>query len=101
MRAGRNGAADRVEMRLHGLGVGLWHDEGHAGVSAGTDGAEHVGVFVALILGLARSRAGLGPLVDKAILLANTHLVLEPHLDRCSRREPAHDLCDLRGKVFF
>src|SRR6185312_7156322 len=54
MRAGRDGLADGVEMRLHGLGVGLRHDEGDAGVAARTDGAEHIGVLVALILGLPR-----------------------------------------------
>jgi len=49
----------------------LRHDEGNAGVAAGTDGAEHIGVLVTLILGLARPRSLLGPLIDEAVLLAD------------------------------
>src|SRR6266851_4466132 len=49
----RDGAADRLEMCLHGLGVGVRHDKGNSGIAARTDGAEYIGVLVALILGLA------------------------------------------------
>ena len=36
MRTGSDATANRVEVGLHGLGVGLRHDEGNAGVTAGT-----------------------------------------------------------------
>src|SRR6202048_2762935 len=101
MRAGRDGLADGVEMRLHGLGVGLRHDEGDAGVAARTDGGEHIGVLLALILWVARAGSLLGPLVDEAVLLADPHLVLEPDLNRRFRGEFGHDRRDLRRKVFL
>jgi hypothetical protein len=31
MRQGRDRATDRLKVRLHGLGVGLRHDEGNSG----------------------------------------------------------------------
>src|ERR1700719_3841088 len=58
-----DGAADRLEMRLHGLGVSLRHDEGNAGVAARADGAEYIAVLVALIFGLAWARSFPGPLM--------------------------------------
>jgi hypothetical protein len=99
--AGSDAAADRIEMCLHGLGVGLRHDEGDACIAARTDGAEHISVFVALILGLAWPRSLLGPLIDEAVLLSDPHLVLEPDLNRRFRREFGHDRRDLRRKVFL
>ena len=101
VRPRRDGAADRVEMRLHGLGVGVRHDEGNSGIAARTDGAEHIGVLVALILGLAWARSFSGPLIDETVLLADPHFVLEPHFDRRLRGQRAYDLRDLRWKVFL
>ena len=101
MGAGGDAAADRIEMCLHGLGVGLRHDEGDACIAARTDGAEHISVFVALILGLAWPRSFPGPLIDETVLLADPHFVLEPDFDRRPRGERAHDLRDLRWKVFL
>src|ERR1700736_6205793 len=84
-----DGAADRLEVRLHGLGVGLRHDEGNSGVAARADGAEYIGVLVALILGLAWPRSFPGPLICETGLLADPHFVLEPHFDRRPRGERA------------
>jgi hypothetical protein len=44
-------------MQLHGLGVGARHDDGGAGAAFRADGAEDVGLSIALILGLAAARA--------------------------------------------
>src|ERR1700680_518910 len=88
-------------MRLHGLGVGLRHDEGNAGVAARTDGAEYIGVLIAWILGLAWPRSFSGPLIDEAIFLADPHFVLEPDFDRRPRGERTQDLRDLSWKVFL
>src|SRR5262252_1708150 len=49
-----------------------------------TDRTEHIGIGVTLILGLARTRPLLGPLIDEAVLLPDPHFVLEPDLDRSS-----------------
>ena len=42
---------DFVEMPLHGLGVAAGQDEAGADAAGGTDGAEDVGRFGALVLG--------------------------------------------------
>src|SRR6266852_8466390 len=101
MRRWRDSTADRLEVRLHGLGVGLRHDEGNSGIAARADGAEYIGVLVALILGLTWPRSFPGPLIDETVLLADPHFVLEPHFDRRPRGERAYDLRDLRRKVFL
>ena len=69
MSARRDLFCDLVEMLLHGFGVCPGHDQGRAGAALRTDGAEEIGVFVALVLRLAWTAAGLGPLVDLAVLL--------------------------------
>ncbi len=56
MSAGGDHAGDFLEMGLHGIGVGAWHDEGGA-LGLG-HGAEEIGALVALVLGL----SGLGSL---------------------------------------
>jgi hypothetical protein len=43
----------------------------------------------------------LDPLINETVLLSNTHLVLEPHLDRRGWCQLAHDLRDHSGKVFL
>src|SRR3982075_4097218 len=88
-------------MPLHGFGVGMRHDDCDPGIAARTDRAEQIGIFVTLILGLARSRALFGPLVDQTVLLPNAHLILEPDLDRRCRRKCIHNLCDQSGEVFL
>ncbi len=81
VRAGRDGSGDFVEMGLHGVGVGVRHHERRAGSPGRADGAEQVGVFVALILRLARPASGPRPLPHQAVLLAQAHFVLPPQLD--------------------
>jgi hypothetical protein len=75
-------AGDFVEMELHGLGVGAGQGERRADAAGWANRSEQIGVFVALICGLARPRSASGPLPDLAILLANAGLVLEPDFDR-------------------
>src|SRR5260221_4809998 len=101
MRRWRDGAADRLEMRLHGLGVCLRHDEGNAGVAARADGAESIGVLVALIFGLAWTPSFPGPLIDETVVPAAPHFVPDPHFDRRPRGERAYNLRDLRRNVFL
>lgn len=88
VRADRDAPADRVQMMLHGAGIGARKHERGAGVTRRTDRAEHVGVSVTLILGLARPRPLLRPLIDQAVFLPDPHFVLEPDLDWRSRCYP-------------
>jgi hypothetical protein len=59
MGTGRDTAADRLQVMLHGIGARK-HECG-AGVARGADRAEHIGVGVTPILGLARPRPLLCP----------------------------------------
>ena len=78
---------DFFEMELHGLGVGEGQGKRGPDAAGGTNGAEQIGVVVALIGGLARPRPALCPLPDLAVLLADAGLVLEPDLDRRRLRQ--------------
>ena len=49
MGAAGDGAADLVEVHLHGRDVGAGQHEGGADAAPGTDRAEQVGVLVALV----------------------------------------------------
>ena len=63
--AARDTAADLIEVKLHGGGVGTRKHERGAGIAGRADRAEHISVGVTLVLGLARPRALLGPLIDR------------------------------------
>ena len=84
--AGRDAPADRIEVMLHGAGIGARKHQRGAGIARRTNGAEQIGVGVTLILRLARPRPLLGPLIHQAVLLSDPHFILEPDLDRgCGR----------------
>ena len=44
MGTGRDTAADRLQVMLHGVGIGARKHERGAGVARGADRAEHIGV---------------------------------------------------------
>ena len=52
-----------------------------ANPTSGANGAEQIGVVVALVGRLARFRSALGPLAYEAVLLADPGLVFKPYLD--------------------
>jgi len=81
MGLGRDVAADLVEMHLHGAGVGEGEHESGALGPHGADGAEQVGVGVALIGGQAWPGTCLRLNSRTAVLLSQSGLVLEPNLD--------------------
>src|SRR5687768_10144308 len=88
-------------MLLHGLAVGPWHDESGTAAALRTHRAEEISVGIALILGLARAGACLGPLIDLGILLSHPYLILEPHFRRAARLECTHDRMSQLGEVFL
>jgi hypothetical protein len=75
-------ARDFAEVKLHHVGVGVGQRERRANPTSGADGAEQIGVVVALVGRLARSRSALGPLAHEAVLLADAGLVRKPDFDR-------------------
>ena len=99
--AGGYSCRDLVEMKLHGFGVAERENEGSAGSAFGADRAEQIGRLGALIMNGAGTRAFPGPAIGELVLLADPHLVLEPDLYRCARREFGTDFRHTIGKVFL
>jgi len=77
---------DFIEMKLHGGGVDEGQGERRALAARRADRAEEIGVFVAMIGRLAWPRAALGPLPNKAVLLADASFILKPDFDRSAFR---------------
>jgi len=68
--------------------MGVRKDQRGTDVASRADGTEDISILIALISDLAWTAATLGPLIDKAVLLSNARLVLEPDLNRLSRPDP-------------
>ena len=94
-------ARDFVEMKLHHVGVGIGKRQSRSDAASGTDRAEQIGVVVALVGGLPWPRSTLGPLADKAVLLADPGLILEPDLDRRCLRQPFEMSLQRAREVFL
>ncbi len=88
--AGRDGAADFVQVFLHGVGIGVGHHQPGARAPRRTDGAKQIGVFVTLVPWLAGARSGLRPLVNETVLLADPGFVLPPDFDGGFGRQMAY-----------
>ena len=89
------------EMKLHCFSVAGRQHEGGAGSKFGAHGTEQIGRLGALIMDGPGPRAFPGPTIGQLVLLADPHLVLEPHLYRCARREFLADFRNAYGKVFL
>ncbi len=94
-------AADRLEMQVHGVGVGERQHECRSGVALRAHGAEQIGRLVALICRQARSCALPGPNAGAAILLANSGFILKPQFDRRVGRSAAQVGSEGLGEVFL
>ena len=101
MGAGGYPCGDLIEVKLHGFGVAERENEGSAGSMFGTHRTEQVGRLGTLIMRCSGTRALPGPAVGELVLLADPHLVLEPDLYRCTRRELGADFRHAVGKVFL
>ena len=75
-------ARDFVEMQLHHVGVGIGQRQRGPDAAGGADGAEQIGVVIALVGGLPWPRSAPGPLSNLAVFLADAGLVLKPDFDR-------------------
>lgn len=68
-------------MELHHVSIGMGQRQRRADAARGADRSEEVGVLIALVGRLDRSRPTPGPLPDEAVLLADAGFILEPDLD--------------------
>ena len=100
MRAGGDIAADRVKMQLHGLGVGVGHHQGRAGLTRGAHCTEQTSMARAKVGDLSRTSAGFGPYPCPLGLLTNTRLILKPDLHSGAWCERHPDIGDFAGEVF-
>ena len=93
--------ADLVEMQLHCFGVGRWQHERCTFAMGRTDGAEQVGVLVALVGRLTGPRTLLRPQAGAAVLLPDTSFVLEPDFNRRLLRQIGYMRLQRVGEVFL
>ena len=96
MGAGIDGGTDLDEVRRHGVGVAPGHDQPGAFPLRGTDRAEDIGPFGALVAGRPRARATSGPSACELILLADAGFILPPQLYLDAFRKPR---CQRRSKI--
>ena len=91
---------DFIEMPLPGLGVAAGQDQSSADTARGTDGAEDIGRFRALVLERHWPASAWCPAPRELGFLADPGLILPPKLyvDIC--REPGADIFQLAAKVF-
>ena len=92
---------DFVQVPLHGLGVAAGQDEGGADPALGTDGAENVGRFGALIVRRPRPTAAPGPAPRDLVLLADAGFVLPPDFYLGVCRQPGSDRLQFGGEAFL
>jgi hypothetical protein len=68
-------------VKLHHVGVGMRKRQRRSDAAGGADGAEQIGVVVALISGLPGPRSATGPLADETVFLTGPSLVFKPDFD--------------------
>lgn len=101
MRALFNVARDFIEVKLHHVRVGVRKRQRRALAFRRADRAEEIGVFIALISGLTRTRSPPRPLPHDAVLLTYAGFILEPDFDRCLRRQMSKMRAQRRFEVFL
>lgn len=101
MRTGSDGRADFAEVRVHRIGVAPGQNQADGFAALGTDGAEDVDRFGALIARRDRACSASGPAACDLVLLAYAGFVLEPDFDLGARLEPCPDGFDFRREVFL
>ncbi len=78
MRAGGDERADRGQVQVHRIRVGIWQHQPGTDAARWADGTKDVGPIVTTVTWRDRAAALLGPDVGQAALLADTGFVLQP-----------------------
>jgi hypothetical protein len=100
MRVWRHGAADLLEMLVHGCNVDRRHDQARPDAPRGADGAKQIGPAIASVARLRRPTAAARPDTRQRALLTNPGLVPPPDFQRLAARLGRQRFIDQRGKVF-
>jgi hypothetical protein len=74
-------------VKLHHVGVGVRKRQRRSDAAGGADGADQIGVVVALISGLPGPRSATDPLADETVFLTDPSLVFKPDFDRRRLRQ--------------
>ena len=98
---GAPGQGYLIQVGLHGMGIGVWHDQCRAASPSRTDGAKNICVLIPLILGLAGPGSTPRPLAYQTVLLAQSHLVLPPKFDAGVGRQMPYGHRQRAGEVFL
>ena len=93
--------ADLIDVDLHRPCVGAGQHDRCTGIAAGADGAEQIGILVALIGWKSWAGALSGPDAGATILLAKPGFVLEPDFYRGTRWQMAYVGLQDSGEVFL
>ena len=101
MRAFLDMTRDFIEVKLHHVRIGEGQRQRRALALGRTNRAEEIGVFVALIGGLTRTRPPLRPLAHKAVLLADAGFILEPDFEGRLLRQFGKMRVQRRFEVFL
>jgi hypothetical protein len=101
VRALCNVARDFIEVKLHHIRIGKGERQRRALAFGRTDRAEEIGVLIALVGRLTRTRSAPRPLANEAVLLADAGFVLEPDFDRRLRRQMSEMRRQRRLEVFL
>jgi hypothetical protein len=96
-----NALADLFEMQVHRLRIDRGQNEGRAGASIGTDGAEQVGRAMSLIAWCWRPGTSPRPKPGQRSLLADPRFVLPPDLERLADRRGGERLGYELREVFL
>jgi hypothetical protein len=94
-------ARNFLDVELHHPGIDAREGQRGALAFGRADRAKEIGVFVALVSGLTRSRSSPRPLPNKTVLLSDARFVLEPDFDRRLRRQMGQMRAQRRFEVFL
>jgi transposase len=94
-------ARNFLDVELHHPGIDAREGQRGALAFGRADRAKEIGVFVALVSGLTRSRSSPRPLPNKTVLLSDARFVLEPDFDRRLRRQMGQMRAQRRFEVLW
>lgn len=101
MGAGVDHGADLNQVRFHGVGVAVGHDQAGAFTLGRADCAEYVGPLGALVVCGPRPGSASGPPAGDLIFLADPGFILPPQFYLHAGRERGADLVQLARETFL